>query len=84
MYHKTVKSPVRQLINVRINVGGPPQVFITLPTITPTLLRATIITNDLYIVTDKRTRDVYKAGLQTKKDKQLLNTTRSYTLKQRE
>jgi hypothetical protein len=44
----------------------------------------TTMTDDLYIAADKRAREARKAGLQAKKDEQLLNTTRSYASKQRE
>jgi hypothetical protein len=40
--------------------------------------------SDAYIAADERARDARRAGLQAKKDKQPLNTTRSYSAKQRE
>ena len=39
---------------------------------------------DAYIAADERAREARRAGLQAKKDEQLLNTVRSYSAKQRE
>jgi hypothetical protein len=39
---------------------------------------------DQYLAADKRAHDARRAGLQAKKDEQVLNTARSYASKQRE
>jgi hypothetical protein len=40
--------------------------------------------DDSYMAADKRACEAWRAGLQAKKKEQLVNTTRSYTSKQRE